>query len=66
LLAASCLLFVSVQSSEASSCVEHFKKCTSIRTQIQGPYGTCEERLANCKQTGTWANQFGEEKSTRK
>ena len=52
-------------SSEAASCGEYFKKCTSIRTEIQGPYGSCEERLATCKQTGKWTNRFGEKRSTR-
>ena len=41
------------------SCSKHFNECVRIRTNIQGPYGSCEQRLLTCRRTGGWTDRFG-------
>jgi Caspase domain len=40
-------------------CDSHFKECVLIRTRVDGPQGSCEQRLAICRRTGAWTDRFG-------
>ena len=61
-----CTAILPVNFAEAKkTCLERFQKCVGHRTQLEGPFGTCEQRLQIAKKTGVWRNSTGEGKLCR-
>jgi uncharacterized caspase-like protein len=48
-----------------AACDRHFQRCVNIRARIDGPYGSCEQRLTICRRTGNWTDRFGQVHQTR-